>query len=161
MFTPDTLKSYAAEIIIEEQINFQNDQFPHNLYNDLKNINDIKNIREKEKYTKKKLEVLERHLHYLNCRCREYYNNILDHQGDEQYCSNLIEGMKLYVDWYWKLLSWRDETNYELENTVTEKKFLYSKLSEEYKNMCTRFVFNLSDFELSFDDEDVFLYLFL
>ena len=69
--------------------------------------------------------------------------------------------MKLYVDWYWKLLSWRDQTNYELENTVTEKKFLYSKLSEEYKNMCTRFVFNLSDFELSFDDEDVFLYLFL
>ena len=146
MFTPDTLKSYAAEIIIEEQINFQNDQFPHNLYNDLKNINEIKNISEKEKYTKKKLEVLERHLHYLNCSCREYYNNILDHQGDKQYCSNLIEGMKLYVDWYWKLLSWRDQTNYKLENTVTEKKFLYSKLSEEYKNMCTRFVFNLSDY---------------
>ena len=41
MFTPDTLKSYAAEIIIEEQIHIQNDQLPHNLYNDLKDINKI------------------------------------------------------------------------------------------------------------------------
>ena len=65
MFTPDTLKSYAAEIIIEEQIHIQNDQLPHNLYNDLKDINKIKNISEKEKYTKKKLEVLERNLHYF------------------------------------------------------------------------------------------------
>ena len=72
MFTPDTLKSYAAEIIIEEQINFQNDHLPHNLYNDLKNINEIKNIREKEKYTKKKLEVLERNLRYFSRTCREY-----------------------------------------------------------------------------------------
>ena len=54
MFTPDTLKSYAAEIIIEEQINFKNDQFPHNLYNDLKNINEIKNISEKEKIYEEK-----------------------------------------------------------------------------------------------------------
>ena len=161
MFTPDTLKSYAAEIIIEEQINFQNDQFPHNLYNDLKNINEIKNISEKEKYTKKKLEVLERNLHYFRGICVEYYDNFLVHQGDEQYCSNLIEGMNFYVDWYGKLLSWRDETNYELENTITKKKFLYSKLSEEYKNMCTHFVFNLSDFELSFDDDDVLLYLLM
>ena len=37
----------------------------------------------------------------------------------------------------------------------------HTAMSEEYKNMCTRFVFYLSDFELSFDDEDVFLYLIL
>ena len=56
MFTPDTLKSYAASTIIEEQIHIQNDQLPHNLYNDLKDINKIKNISEKEEYMLKKLE---------------------------------------------------------------------------------------------------------
>ena len=103
--------------------------------------------------------MLDRNLHYFIRTCRDYYDNYLIHfyQGDEQYCSDLIEVMNLYVDMFEKLLLWREKTNHELENIVTEKKFLYSNLSEEYKNMCTRFVIN--DFELSFDDDDVLLYL--
>ena len=50
MFTPDTLKSYAAEIIITEQIHIQNGELPHHLLNDLKIL-----IREKILVKKKNI----------------------------------------------------------------------------------------------------------
>ena len=173
-----SLKAHCCKFIIDEEIMFKKEEVPIELFEDLRQLNSLKNLLIEEQILLRKMKIIECEISFCTYD-EELYSNMLEDEliwrFDMELYSNMLEDELI---WCFDLenisdlekkkdiskknkviyLCWKEKIQSDLNQIVDEQEFTCDSIAEEYQNIKFKLDFeNIPIFNNHKNHDDMFL----
>ena len=156
-----SLKAHCCKFIIDEEIMFKKEEVPIELFEDLRQLNSLKNLLIEEQILLRKMKIIECEISFCTYD-EELYSNMLEDEliwcFDMEKISDLEKKKDISKKNKVIYLCWKEKIQSDLNQIVDEQEFTCDSIAEEYQNIKFKLDFeNIPIFNNHKNHDDMFL----